>query len=283
MFLTIGERINGTRISVSKALAKRDATFVRDEIAKQIAGGAQMIDLNGGTSPEEEPDNLTWLAQTTAEHCDSPICIDSANPNAIEAAIEVWLKAKNHSVPDKFEIQAGLPWLMLNSITEDKKRYDVLLPLVRKYNCAVVALCLGASEASAGADERITTGAKLVERMIDDGVEAERIYIDPLVMPLGVDVHNAIAAVSVIEELKRRYPGLRSVCGLSNISFGLPARSLLNRTFLTTLIAAGLDAAVMDSTDARMMGSLYAAVALSGKDDYCTDFIRAFRQGSLEQ
>lgn len=282
MFLTIGERINGTRISVSKALAKRDAAFVRDEIANQIAGGAQMIDLNGGTSPEEEPDNLTWLAQTAAEYCDSPICIDSANPNAIEAAVEVWLKAKGRLAPAKFEIQTGLPWLMLNSITGDEKRYDVLLPLVRKYNCAVVALCLGASEASAGADERIAAGARLVERMIGDGVEAERIYIDPLVMPLGVDVHNAVTAVSVIEELKRRYPGLRSVCGLSNISFGLPARSLLNRTFLTTLIAAGMDAALMDSTDAGMMGSLYAAVALSGEDDYCTDFIRAFRQGSLE-
>lgn len=283
MFLTIGERLNGTRKSVAKALAKRDAAFVQNEIERQIAGGSLMIDLNGGTSPDQEPDNLVWLAETAAMHCDTPICIDSANPDAIEAAIKAWLKARKVSTPDTFEIQPGLPWLMINSITADKECYDLQLPLVKKYNCAVVALCLGAGEVSTGVDQRITMGAKLVERMVNDGVDMERIYIDPLVMPLGVDVQNAMATVGIIKELKLRYPALRLACGVSNISFGLPARSLLNRAFMNMLIAAGLDAAVMDTCDAGMMSSLYAALALNGKDDYCADFIRAFRQGRLAE
>jgi cobalamin-dependent methionine synthase I len=281
MFLTIGERLNATRKSVAKALAKRDAAFVRDEIDKQITGGASIIDLNGGTSPDQEPGNLAWLAETAAAHCDVPICIDSANPEVIEAAIEALLKARKASAPDAFEIQPGLPWLMINSITADKECYEVLLPLVKKYNCAVIAMCLGAGGADAGVDARITNGADLVARMISDGVAVERIFIDSLVMPLGVDGQNAKATASVIKELKRRYPGLRAACGLSNISLGLPARSLLNRTFLAMLIGAGLDAAIMDTSDAGMMSSLWAALALNGKDDYCADFIKAFRQGTL--
>ena len=282
MMLTIGERLNGTRKKVAQALQDRDAAYVREEVQKQLEGGAMMIDINGGTTPEQEPDNLSWLAQVVGRHCDVPVCVDSANPGIMLDAIDALLRARQGSIPEKFESSPGIPWLLLNSITGDQARYEMLLPLIVKYRCAVVALCLGAGEPSADVQVRINKGTELVERLLADNIEPERIYIDPLVMPLGVDTGNGLSAIEVIQVLKERFPGLRTVCGLSNVSFGLPLRKLLNRTFLTMLIGAGLDAAVMDTSDREMMSSLHAAVALSGRDEYCAGYISAFRNNQLK-
>lgn len=279
--LTIGERLNGTRKKVAQALQKRDEAYIKQEVQKQLEGGAMMIDINGGTTPDQEADNLRWLARVVGTHCDAPACIDSANGALMQDAIEAWLQAKNGSIPDHFELRPGHPWLLLNSITADPARYEVLLPLIVKYRCAVVALCLGGGEPSADAQVRIGKGTELVERLLADGIEPQRIYLDPLVMPLGAESGNALAAGKVIQVLKGRFPGLRTVCGLSNVSFGLPKRKLLNRTFLPLLIAAGLDAAVMDTSDRELMSALHAAVALCGLDDYCAGYIAAFRNKRL--
>ncbi|MFH2009815.1 MAG: dihydropteroate synthase [bacterium] len=279
--LAIGERLNGTRKKVAQALLDRDEAYVRQEVLRQLEGGAMMIDINGGTTPEQEADNLRWLAQVVGTHCGAPVCIDSANGSLMPDAIEAWLRANKGAIPGHFELRPGVPWLLLNSITADQARYELLLPLIVKYRCAVVALCLGGGEPSADAQVRIGKGTELVERLLADGIEPQRIYVDPLVMPLGVDPGNGLAATQVIQVLKERFPGLRTVCGLSNVSFGLPLRGLLNRTFLTMLIGAGLDAAVMDTSDRELMSSLHAAVALCGRDEYCSGYIAAFRSNRL--
>ncbi len=283
MICTIGERLNGSREKVAAALQEKNIEFVGEETRRQLAGGALMIDINGGTSPEQEQENLIWLAEHVALACDAPVCIDSANPEIVQAAIDACLKARSTSVPASFEIRPGLPWLVVNSITGDDKRYDLLLPVIDKYNCAVVALCLGGGDIRAGVETRIKTGTELVERLVGDGIKLERIYLDPLVMPIGIDTKNGLEAIEVVKELKARFPGLRSVCGLSNISFGLPARALLNRTFLVLLLAAGLDAAVMDTSDRKLMNSLRAALALCGEDMYCSEYISAFRENKLRE
>lgn len=284
--LPIGERLNGTRKRVARALGDRDEAYVLQELLRQLKGGALMIDLNGGTTPEQEGDNLCWLARVVGERCEAPVCIDSANGALMASAIETWLQARSGAgagaIPEEFEIRPGIPWLLLNSITADPARYEQLLPLVLKYRCAVVALCLGGSEPSADAQVRIEKGTALVERLLADGIAPERIYVDPLVMPLGVDTGNGLAAVQVVQVLRERFAGLRTVCGLSNVSFGLPARKLLNRTFLTLLVAAGLDAAVMDTSDGALMSTLHAAAALSGRDEYCSGYISAYRSNRLE-
>jgi cobalamin-dependent methionine synthase I len=281
MMLAIGERLNGTRKRVARALAERDEAYVLQEVQQQLDGGAMMIDINGGTTPEQEADNLRWLARVVGEHCEAPACIDSANGSLMSAAIEAWLQAKSGTVPEEFELRPGTPWLLLNSITADPARYEQVLPLVVKYHCAVVALCLGGGVPSSDVQERIDIGTELVERLLANNIEPQRIYVDPLILPLGADGGSGLAAREVIRVLKERFPGVRTVCGLSNISFGLPKRRLLNRTLLTMLVAAGLDAAVLDTTDRELMSSLHAAVALSGKDEHCADYISAYRNNRL--
>lgn len=283
MFLTIGERINATRKKVAAALENKDADFIRGEIGRQLEGGADMIDLNGGASPESELENMVWLTEVAASACDAPLCIDSAQPEVIQAAMKTYLDVREERIPEEFETARNRPWLMVNSINSENARYDSLLPLVREYNCAVVALCMESARLDTDIEARARIGAELVERLAGDGIEPERIYLDPLVMPVGVDTGNALNAIELIQRLKHRFPGLRSVCGLSNISFGMPRRGLLNRTLLVMLVSADFDAAVMDTSDRKLMSSLYAALALCGKDKHCSEYISAFRRNRLEE
>jgi len=281
VFLSIGERINATRKDIGAAIKERNEEVIRAEIEKQIDGGAVMLDINGGTSPKQEKDNMLWLADLVARNCDAPLCIDSANPEVIEAAIGTMREARGGDVPGSFETEEGLPWLVVNSISAKEKVYDSLLPALQKYNCGVIALCMAEGNEPLDAVERTEIGAKLVRKLNDDGIASEKIYVDPLVMPIGVDARNGMATVEIITNLKKQFPGLRSACGLSNVSFGIPARPLVNRTFLAILAAAGLDGAIMDTSDAKLMSTLRAALALAGRDEGCIGLIQAYRKKLL--
>lgn len=280
--LTIGERINATRKAVAAAITARDEAAVRAEIDLQLAGGALMLDINGGTTPETETGNMDWLVAVTAAHTDAPLCLDSAKPGVIETAAAALMRARGIDVPGHFEISPGIPWLLINSISAESERYELILPLVKKYNAAVAALCMGDGDMPSSAEDRIRIGAELIERLAADGVAHERVYIDPLVLPVGVEAASGLAVIETIADLKNRYPDVRTVCGLSNVSFGLPARGLLNRTFLALLTAAGLDAAIVDTSDAKLMSALRAALALCNRDPYCADYITAFRNNLLD-
>jgi 5-methyltetrahydrofolate--homocysteine methyltransferase len=282
MFLTIGERINATRKNIAQAVKDRDAEAIRAEADAQILGGALMLDINGGTTPETEKDALVWLADTIARHTNAPLCIDSANPEAVEAAIEAVLAARGAQPPARCEIAPGLPWLLINSTSAETGRYAAILPLVKKFNAAVVGLCMGDEAMPDTAQARADLAAQLVERLAADGVEPARVYIDPLILPAGVDQANGPAAIEAVAAIRAAHPGVRTVCGLTNISYGLPARALLNRTYLALLIAAGLDAAIVDTTNAKQNSVMLAALALTGRDPYCADFIGAFRKQLLD-
>ena len=267
---------------MSEAIAARDADAVRNEIELQIQGGAVMLDVNGGSTPETEKDNVLWLAEITAAATSAPLCIDSANPEVIEGAVEAALRVRGASVPNVCETEPGVPWLMINSISAESERYEKILPLVKKYNCAVAALCLSDEGMPSTAEARVAVGAALVEKLQGEGVSPERVYLDPLVLPVGVDTGNGRAVIDAVAELKRRIPGVRSVCGLSNVSFGLPGRGLLNRIFLSLLIGAGLDAAIVDTSNQKLMSAVFAAMALCDRDAYCADYIGAFRKNILD-
>ena len=281
MMLTIGERINATRKNVSAAIRARDADAVREEAWRQYDAGALMLDINGGTTPETESEAAVWLMEITAAATSAPLCADSANPEVIEAMIRTCLRVRGAHAPGSWETAPGVPWLLINSISAERERYDSILPLVKKYNTAVVALCLDENMPDS-ARERVAVGASLIERLAEDGVPPERVYADPLVLPVGVDARQGLAAIQTVTLLKQRFPTLRTVCGLSNVSFGLPARGLLNRAFLTLLVGAGLDAAIVDPTDKKLMAALNAALALCNRDPYCADYITAFRAGRLD-
>ena len=282
MVLTIGERINATRKSIAEAVAARDADAIRYEVDIQIKSGARMLDVNGGTTPDTERGNLTWLVDVVARHTDAPLCVDSASPEALDAAVETLLAARGAPVPETCELAPGLPWLMINSISAETGRYSAVLPLVQKYRCAVVGLCMGDEAMPDSAESRVALAETLAARLHADGVEAPRIYVDPLILPAGVDQGHGPAALRAVAGIKAALPGVRTVCGLTNISYGLPARALLNRTFLALLVGAGLDAAIVDTTNAKLVSLMHAALTLTGRDPYCAGFIGAFRNNLLD-
>lgn len=262
--LVVGERINTSRKPIAELVARRDTEAVVREAALQREAGADYVDVNAGTFLTEEPEMLRWLVTTIQEAVSTPMCIDSPNPVAVRSALQV---------------HRGRA--LLNSITGEKSRYEQLLPLVREYGCGVVALCLDDAGMPASAQDAVDKGTRLVESLLEAGVPAGDIYVDPLVRPVSTDSCAGVAVVEAIRVIKERYPGVHTICGLSNVSFGLPQRRLLNQAFLVATMTAGLDAVILDPLDARLMALLRAAEAVLGRDGYCARYLRAFREGRL--
>jgi 5-methyltetrahydrofolate--homocysteine methyltransferase len=260
--LIVAERINASRKAVRAALERMDAAAIQSEATAQAAAGADYIDVNGGTFPGREPELLSWLVDVVQAATDKALCLDSSDSAALAAALP--------------RVTGVRP--MVNSITLD--RFDRVLPLVRAAGAKVVALCQG--EGLAGtALQKIETASRLIERLTAGGIALDDIYVDPLLFPVATDSSAGSAVLGGVAEIARRFPGVHTICGLTNISHGLPARKLVNRTFLVAAMGAGLDAAILDPTDRDLMASLFAAEAVLGRDEYCLGFVKAFRAGKL--
>jgi cobalamin-dependent methionine synthase I len=262
--LIIGELINSTRKRIREAVVSRDAGYIRDVAVRQQQAGAHVLDVNGGV-PGQELDCLTWLVGVVKEAVDLPLCLDSNDPAVLRAALPLVGRS-----------------VMVNSVNAEPERAAALVPLVREYKAKVIALCMGQAGPPKGLDDRVETGCRLIDRLTRDGIEIDHIYVDPCVVPIGTGHGNGVAAADAIGELMARYPGIHSSVGLSNVSFGLPARKLLNESYLLLLLARGLDAAILDPTDRQLMAGLTAGEALLGRDNHCLRYLRAFREGRLE-
>jgi cobalamin-dependent methionine synthase I len=262
--LIVAERINASRKAIRAALEQMDAAAIQAEATAQAQAGAHYIDLNGGTFPGREPELLCWLVDTVQQVTDRPLCLDSSDPSALAAALP--------------RVRRATP--MLNSITLERDRFERVLPLAREFRGKVVALCQGEGMATT-AQQKIDTACRLIDRLSGAGMVLADIYVDPLVFPVATDSASGRAALEAIGEVMRRYPGVHTICGLTNVSHGLPARKLINRTFLVCAMAAGLDAAILDPTDRELMAALMAAEAVLGRDDYCLGLLKAFRAGKL--
>jgi len=262
--LVVGERINSTRKRIREAVRARDAAFIAGEARKQTAAGADYIDVNAGTSVAHEVDDLAWLVQTVQASVDAPLCIDSANPRALEAALGL---AEKEAI--------------VNSITGEKARMDSILPLVLESGSSVVALVMDDSGLPEDAPGRMAAAEKLIPALESAGVPRDKIYVDPLVRPVSTDTRQALEVLETVRAVNANWPGIHTICGLSNVSFGLPARNALNSTFLALMIGAGLDAAIIDPTQPRMTASIAAAQALLGRDEYCMNYISAHRAGRI--
>lgn len=262
--LIVGERINTSRKGMAAHVSRRDAGAVVREAARQREAGADFIDVNAGTLLAEEPEALRWMVTTIQAAVAVPLCVDSPNPEAMAAALEVH-QGKT----------------LLNSITAERERFYAVVPLVKRYGCGVVALCLDDSGMPSSAEEAVQKGSGLVEGLLEAGVPAGDIYVDPLVRPVSTDSRAGVAVVEAIRILREKYPGVQTICGLSNVSFGLPERRLLNQAFLVAAMTAGLDAVILDPLDTRLMALLKAAEAALGRDEYCARYLRAYREGRL--
>lgn len=262
--LIVGELINTSRKGLEEAVAGRDAGFIRELARKQVECGATHIDVNAGTLQGDEPAALKWLVRTVQEAVPVPCCIDSPNPAALREALEVH-RGK----------------ALINSISLEKERFRALLPLALQYEAGVVALCMGDAGVPKSVEDRVAVAGGLVERLGAAGVKAGDIHFDPLVQPVSISTDNGEAACRAIGQIMKIYPGVHTICGLSNISFGLPKRRLLNRVFLVQCMVAGLDGVMLDPLDREIMSTLHAAEVLANRDRYCLRYIKADRAGKL--
>ena len=263
--LIVGERINSSRQSISKAIEKRDKEFISDEAIKQSEARADYIDVNAGTFIEGEAECLQWLVKVVQEATGKPLCIDTVNPKAAAAALK---------------LHRGKA--ILNSISGERERYNNMLPLVKEYGCSIVASCLDGSGIPETAEGRIKIAAYLIDSLTRGGVAIGDIFIDPLVQPISVDHNSGVKVLEVMGYIRKNYPEVHTICGISNISFGLPLRKKLNQTFIVLAKQGGLDAAIIDPLDKQLMGSIISTDTLLGKDEYCTGFIKAYRSGRLD-
>jgi 5-methyltetrahydrofolate--homocysteine methyltransferase len=261
--LIVAERINASRKAIRAALEAMDAAAIQQEARAQDAAGAHYIDVNGGTFPGREPELLSWLVDVVQDVTDKPLCLDSPDASALAAALP--------------RVKTRPP--MINSINLERDRYERVLPLALECRAKLIALCQGESVPATTAEQKVALASELVERLTRAGVALDDIYVDPLVFPLGTDSQSALATIDAIGIIMQRFPGVHTICGLTNVSHGLPARKLINRTFLVGAMSRGMDAAIVDPTDQALVSALYAARAVFGRDDYCMELIEAFRDG----
>lgn len=261
----VGELINASRKAIGKAIASQDAQAIIKTAHDQVAAGAHFIDVNAGIYFDREPELLKWLVTTVQSEVPAPCALDSPNPRAIEAALSVH--------------RGAAP--MINSISLEKDRYDRLLPLIAGTDCKVIALCMSDEGMPETVEDRMKIADLLISGLVRKNVALENIFVDPLVQPLSVDNAYGMAFLETVERIVQDFPGIHTICGLSNISYGLPARNFLNQTFMIMAIAKGLDAAIVNPMDQNMMAGIIAAEALAGKDNYCVNLLKAYRAGML--
>lgn len=261
--LIIGELINTSRKQIAEAVQKKDAEFIIAITKKQADAGADFIDVNCGTNIHTEAEDLKWVAGVVQSAVNLPLCIDSPSPAAIKAALSIH-KGK----------------AFINSITAEKSRAEAVLPLVKKYDCFVVGLAVGESGVPTTADERKEAAQQILKFVDAFGVDRDKLYIDAVVQPIATDPRQGAEFLNAIRDIKASL-GLKTIAGLSNVSFGLPKRVNLNTSFLAMAICSGLDAVIIDNTNPTIYSTLKAANALAGKDQYCQEYIAAFRSGKL--
>lgn len=263
--LIIGEKINASRKPVAGALEQRDAAFLTGLANRQVEAGADYIDLNvatGSGSADDEIPAMEWAVETLQASLNVPLSLDSANPRAIEAG----LRKHKHGVP------------MINSVSAEPEKMEGLLPLAKEFDALIVALAMGKEGIPADDEGRVNACRQIHAQAQALGIPAEKLYYDPLVLSIATDTRQGELTLKTISRIKAELPGAMTTIGLSNVSFGLPDRSLLNRVFLAMAITAGLDSVIADPTNRELIQTLAAAEALVGKDPYCKRYIKSYRK-----
>lgn len=263
--IIIGERINSSRKVIAEAVRKRDAALLVKEAKEQEAAGADMIDLNVGTFVGQEPELMGWLVDCVQDVVEVPLSIDTPSAETIEVALKTCTRSA-----------------VVNSITGETDRYNSFLPLIQKYDSFVVALCMDDRGLSSSPEVRRDIGLSLIERLTAAGVPKEKVYIDPVVEPISCGPNTGRVCLDSIRLIRAQDPDVHVICGLRNVSYGLPKRALLDESFLSMAVLMGMDTVILNPLNKRLMASLKAARALVGTDEYCMDYIAAYRKGRLE-
>jgi len=261
--LIVGELFNTSRKIILENVERQDTEYIQDIARRQVEAGADYLDVNCGDMLDKEAEAMKWLIENIQTVVDVPLCIDTPNPVAMEVGLSL---AKN-----------GQP--LVNSITGEEERYNAVLPLVIKYKAKVVALTIDEQGIPQTAEDRLRVTRQLVKNLTGAGVAEDYIYLDLVVQPLATGDRAGLELLNAIRLVKQEFPEVHLISGLSNISFGLPNRKVLNRIFMLQTLTAGMDAYILDPLDKTLMGYLYAAKALLGQDQFCAKYLAAHRKG----
>ena len=260
-FCVIGERINPTgRKLLAAEMAADDYSRVLSDALAQVEAGATMLDVNAGIPMADEPAILAKAIQLVQEVVDVPLAIDSSIVDALEAGLSVY---------------KGKP--LVNSVTGEEERLEVVLPLVKKYGAAVVAISNDETGISEDPNVRYEVAKKIVERAADYGIPREDVVVDPLIMPVGAINMAGRSALDLIIRLRNELK-VNTTCGASNISFGLPNRHGMNAAFLSMAAGAGMTSAIMNPLHAEEMTGIMGANVMNGNDPECRRWIQKFRE-----
>lgn len=264
-FVIIGERINPTgRKMLAKEMAEGDFSRVEKDALAQVAAGAHMLDVNAGIPLADEPGILAETIKLVQSLTDVPLSIDSSIVAALEAGLEVYQGKA-----------------LLNSVTGEEERLESVLPLVKKYNCAVVAISNDETGISEDPDVRFEVAKKIVERAEDHGIPRANVVVDPLVMPIGAMGTAGVQVMQLVRRLREELK-VNTTCGASNVSFGLPNRDGVNAAFLTMAMASGLTSAITNPLHDSIMQAVMGGDVMLGKDSNCANWIRKYREPSTE-
>ncbi len=262
--IIIGELINSTRKAIKKAIDEQDVKYIQDLAVRQEEAGADYIDVNAGAYVHDEAKHLIWLVEKVQEVVSKPLALDSPDPKALEAALKV---------------HKGVP--MINSISAEKERYEQVMPLVKESGSQVVALCMSDDGMPETAEDRLEVAKVLLADLDKDGIDLTKVFLDPLIKPVSVDGIYGPQALDAIERIAALESGAHITSGLSNISFGLPHRALLNQAFIVLAMGRGMDSAIVDPLDKKKMSLVKAAEVILNKDPYAMNYLKAARADKL--
>ncbi len=255
----IGERINPTgKKKLAAALTEGDWEVVRREAIAQVEAGADVLDVNVGVAGLDQVKALPIALKTVMDAVQVPLSIDSNNPDALRAALKVY---------------QGKP--LINSITGEEKAMSSLLPIVKEYGTAFIALCMDDEGIPTDVDRRVAIAHKVLDRAVAMGIPQEDVIVDCLVMTVGTDHTAALTTQTAIRRVREEL-GQNVTAGVSNVSFGLPERDVINSTYLIELIVAGVTCPIVDVAKVRPL--VLAADMLLARDEYSARYIKAFRE-----
>jgi len=264
--LIVGERLNTSRKQIKEAVSARDRESILSEVRSQVDAGAGFVDIHAASSEKgRESDDLNWILDLIQEEVpQARICIDTTDPETLASAME----RVGHAP-------------LINSITGERSGFEAMAPLVQNRECHIVALCIDDKGVPGDTKQVVENAASLVSGLEGLGVPRDRIYVDPVIQAVSANTQAALIALEAMETIRQEIEGVHLICGLSNVSFGLPRRHLLNRTFLSLAMKAGLDAAIVDPLDRKLMSTLRATDVLLNQDPYCQKYTKAHREQQL--
>lgn len=262
--IIIGEKLNGSIPAVKEAINNRDEEFIKNRAKIQADCNADYIDVCASVSEDMEVETLKWMIELVQEVTDVPICIDSPSQYSCVAAIPFCKKEG-----------------IVNSVSLEGDKIDTIFPVIANTKWQCVALLCDDKGIPNSVERRMEVFENIMAKAKEYNIDPSRLHIDPLVVTLGTDETALTTFVECCIRIKKQYPTIHITSGLSNISFGLPARKLINQAFMILARNAGMDSAIVDPTNRDMLGLIYATEALLEEDEFCLEYISAYREGLI--